>query len=105
MRARSSVGIAMGGSGTDSAMETADVVLMGDAIERLPALLRLSRTTMAIIRQNIALALVLKLVFLALSLAGEATLWMAVLADDGAALLVILNGLRLLGYGPRDSAS
>ena len=97
--AAASVGIAMGGTGTDTAMETADVVLMGDSIEKLPDLLRLSRRALAVIRQNIALALALKLLFLGLTLAGHATLWMAVLADDGAALAVILNGLRLLTFG------
>jgi Cd2+/Zn2+-exporting ATPase len=101
--AAASVGIAMGGSGTDTAMETADVVLMGDAIEKLPHLLLLSRKTLSIIRQNIALALGLKVLFLGLTLMGQATLWMAVLADDGAALAVILNGLRLLSFGHRKS--
>jgi Cd2+/Zn2+-exporting ATPase len=94
--AAASVGIAMGAVGTDTALETADVVLMQDDLSRLPLLLRISRKAMAVVRQNIVLALALKLVFLGLSIAGVATLWMAVLADDGAALLVILNGLRLL---------
>jgi Cd2+/Zn2+-exporting ATPase len=94
--AAASVGIAMGTNGTDTALETADVVLMRDDLSALPLLLRLSRKTMTVIRQNIAFALALKLLFLGLSIAGVATLWMAVLADDGAALLVILNGLRLL---------
>jgi Zn2+/Cd2+-exporting ATPase len=94
--AAASVGIAMGTNGTDTALETADVVLMRDNLSALPLLLRLSRKTMAVVRQNVAFALAVKLIFLALSVAGVATLWMAVLADDGAALLVILNGLRLL---------
>jgi Zn2+/Cd2+-exporting ATPase len=94
--AAASVGIAMGANGTDSVLETADVVLMRDDLSTLPLLLRLSRRTMAVVRQNIIFALALKVLFLALSVAGVATLWMAVLADDGAALLVILNGLRLL---------
>jgi Cd2+/Zn2+-exporting ATPase len=96
--AASSVGIAMGGTGTDAALETADVVLVTDDIGKVPALIGLSRKAMAIVRQNIFLALIVKGLFLILSLSGVATLWMAVLADDGAALLVILNGLRLLGY-------
>jgi Cd2+/Zn2+-exporting ATPase len=96
--AAASVGIAMGSNGTDAALETADVVLMRDDLSMLPLLMRLSRKTMAVARQNIAFALALKLVFLGLSVAGVATLWMAVLADDGAALLVILNGLRLLSF-------
>jgi Cd2+/Zn2+-exporting ATPase len=94
--AAASVGVAMGVSGTDVALETADVVLMSDDLSRLPLLFRLSRKALAIITQNIAIALGLKLVFLFLSVIGAATLWMAVLADDGAALLVIFNGLRLL---------
>lgn len=94
--AASSAGIAMGASGTDTALETADVVLMADDLAKVPVLLRLSRSAMAIIKQNIALALALKLVFLILSVSGVATLWMAVLADDGATLLVIMNALRVL---------
>ena len=96
--AAASVGIAMGSNGTDTVLETADVVLMRDDLSMLPLLLRLSRKTMAVVRQNIAFALAVKLIFLVLSVAGVATLWMAVLADDGAALLVILNGLRLLSF-------
>jgi Cd2+/Zn2+-exporting ATPase len=94
--AAASVGIAMGGSGTDTALETADVVLMGDDLSKLPLLVRLSRNATRIVKQNIAIALSLKLLFLVLSVSGVATLWMAVLADDGAALIVILNGLRAL---------
>ena len=94
--AASSVGIAMGVTGADIALETADVVLMGDDLLRLPKLLQLSRKTMAIVRQNIAIALALKVLFLVLTVAGVANLWMAVLADDGAALIVIVNGLRAL---------
>jgi len=94
--AAASVGIAMGVSGTDAALETADIVLMSDDLSRLPLLFTLSRKALAIIKQNIAIALGLKLVFLFLTLIGAATLWMAVLADDGAALLVVLNGLRVL---------
>ncbi|HEX9006914.1 MAG TPA: heavy metal translocating P-type ATPase [Bacteroidota bacterium] len=94
--AASSVGIAMGASGADAALESADVVLMADNLELLPPLIRHSRNAVDIIRQNIAFALLLKLAFLLLSVAGLATLWMALLADDGAALLVILNGMRAL---------
>ncbi|MBI4547396.1 MAG: cadmium-translocating P-type ATPase [Ignavibacteriae bacterium] len=94
--AASSVGIAMGASGTDIALETADIVLMSDELAKLPYLMRLSKKTLSIIKQNILIALVTKLIFLALGIFGAATLWMAVLADDGATLAVILNGLRTL---------
>ncbi len=94
--AASSVGIAMGVTGSGTALQTADVILMADDLSRLPGLIGLSRKTMHIVRQNIAIALGIKLLFLVLSLAGVATLWMALLADDGAALLVILNGFRAL---------
>jgi Cd2+/Zn2+-exporting ATPase len=97
--AAASVGIAMGVAGSDTALETADVVLMSDDLSKLPHLVGLSKRAMAVIRQNIALALGLKLAFLVLTVLGHATLWMAVLADDGAALAVIANGLRLLPYG------
>ena len=93
-----SVGIAMGGIGADAALESADVVLMSDDLAKLPGLIRLSRRTMQLVRQNIAIALGVKAVFLLLSAAGVATLWMAVLADDGATLAVILNGLRVLSF-------
>ena len=94
--AASSVGIAMGASGADAALESADIVLMADRLEALPPLIRHSRMTVRIIRQNIAFALAVKCVFLLLSVSGFATLWMALLADDGAALAVILNGMRAL---------
>jgi Cd2+/Zn2+-exporting ATPase len=97
--AAASVGIAMGGShgGTAQAMETADVTLMSDDLGRLPFLLRLSRAMMATIRANVALSIGVKLAFLVLVLLGTGTMWMAVLADVGVALLVTLNGMRLLG--------
>ena len=94
--ARADIGIAMGGGGTAQAMETADVVLMQDDLSHVPLALRMARKSRAIIKQNIALSLALKLAFLALAIPGIATLWMAVLADVGATLLVTLNGMRLL---------
>jgi len=94
--ARATVGIAMGAAGTDTALETADVALMADDLFKLPFAVRLSRRARAIIRQNVALSLGIKAVFLALALAGVATLWMAVFADVGASLIVTLNGMRLL---------
>ncbi|MDZ5460665.1 heavy metal translocating P-type ATPase [Azohydromonas lata] len=94
--ARADIGIAMGGAGTDIAMEAADVVVMNDDLRRLPALIRLSRRMTAVLWQNVALALGIKAVFLGFAVAGSATMWMAVFADMGASLLVVANGLRLL---------
>jgi len=91
-----SIGIAMGTAGTDTALETADVVLMSDNLSKVAYMMKLSRKTVSIIKQNILIALTTKLVFLVLGVLGTATLWMAILADDGAALVVILNGLRVL---------
>ena len=98
--ARSDIGIAMGGAGTDTAMEAADVVIMNDDLRRIPEAIRLSRKTQAILWQNIALALGIKAVFLLLALFNGATMWMAVFADMGASLLVVFNGLRALGSKP-----
>ncbi|APC47914.1 ATPase [Virgibacillus halodenitrificans] len=94
--ATSELGIAMGGAGTDTAMETADIVLMADNLEKLPYTIRLSRKALSIIKQNIAFSLLIKLAALILIFPGWLTLWMAVLSDTGAAVLVILNALRLL---------
>jgi Zn2+/Cd2+-exporting ATPase len=94
--ARATVGIAMGAAGTDTALETADVALMGDGLGKLANVVKLSRRTKGIIIQNIALALAIKAVVLILAIAGLATLWQAIFADVGASLIVILNGLRLL---------
>ncbi len=90
------VGIAMGGTGSDATLETADVVLMSDRIDQLPWLLRLSRKTRNIIVANITGAIGIKLIFIALAATGNATLWMAVFADMGVSLMVIFNGLRAL---------
>ena len=94
--AASTIGIAMGAVGTDAAIETADIALMSDDLMKLAWLVRHSRRTLRIIKQNIIFALGLKLVFIILALAGAATLWMAIAADMGASLLVIFNGLRLI---------
>jgi len=94
--ARADIGIAMGGGGTAQAMETADVVLMQDDLSHVALALRMARKSRQVIKQNIALSLGLKLAFLALAIPGIATLWMAVLADVGATLLVTLNGMRML---------
>ncbi|MFQ5960744.1 MAG: heavy metal translocating P-type ATPase [Candidatus Methylomirabilales bacterium] len=90
------IGIAMGAAGTDQALETADVALMGDDLTKLPFAIMLGRRAVRVIRQNITVSLAIKALFLALALPGYATLWMAVGADMGASLLVIFNGLRLL---------
>lgn len=94
--AASTVGIAMGGAGTDTALETADVALMGDDLTKLPYTVRLSRKALTIIKQNISFSLGIKLLALLLVIPGWLTLWIAILADMGATLLVTLNGLRLL---------
>ena len=94
--ARANLGIAMGAIGSDAAIETADIALMTDDISKLPWLVRHSKRTLAIIRQNITFALAIKAVFVVLTFAGMASLWAAIAADTGASLLVVLNGLRLL---------
>ena len=93
--ARADVGIAMGGAGTAQAMETADVVLMGDDLHQLPFLVQLSRRAKATITTNIVFALAVKALVFGLAAAGVASLWMAIAADVGASLVVILNGMRL----------
>ncbi|MBR8654852.1 cadmium-translocating P-type ATPase [Achromobacter sp. Marseille-Q0513] len=98
--ARADIGFAMGAAGTGTAIETADVALMDDDLRKIGVFLRLSRATHSVLVQNIALALGIKAVFLALAMTGNATLWMAVFADVGASLLVVANGLRLLRAAP-----
>ncbi|MEI8173918.1 MAG: heavy metal translocating P-type ATPase [Deltaproteobacteria bacterium] len=94
--AAANIGIAMGAAGTDAAMETADIVLMSDDLSRLPWLIHHGRRALGVIRQNIGFALSIKVLFMGLALANIATLWMAIAADMGASLLVIMNALRLL---------
>ncbi|MEK6701748.1 MAG: heavy metal translocating P-type ATPase [Planctomycetota bacterium] len=94
--AEATVGFAMGAAGTDTALETADVALMRDDLRGVPEFLALSRRTSAILVQNISFALAAKAVFFVLAVVGVATMWMAVLADVGATLVVIANGLRVM---------
>lgn len=94
--ARASIGIAMGAVGTDAAIETADIALMSDDLSKLPWLIRHSRRTLGVIRQNIGFSLAVKALFTVLTFAGAASLWGAIAADMGASLLVVFNGLRLL---------
>lgn len=99
--AAATVGIAMGAAGTDTALETADIALMGDDLGNLPYIIRLGRSTLQIVKQNIAFSLLVKGVFIAFTFAGFTSLWMAVFADTGASLLVVLNGMRLFKAGRR----
>jgi Cd2+/Zn2+-exporting ATPase len=94
--AAADLGVVMGAAGSDAAIAAADVALMGDELSKIPYAVRLSRSTVRNIRTNVAVSLLLKAVFLVLAVTGEATLWMAIVADTGASLLVIANGLRLL---------
>ena len=94
--AASTVGIAMGGAGTDTALETADVALMGDDLRKLPFTVKLSRKALNIIKANITFAIAIKFIALLLVIPGWLTLWIAILSDMGATLLVALNGLRLM---------
>lgn len=98
--AAASVGIAMGAMGSDVALESAPVALMSEDLRKIPWLLRHSRRLARVIRWNIFLALFIKLFFMALAIPGWATLWMAVIADTGASLLVTANGLRMLRIRP-----
>lgn len=94
--AASSVGVAMGGAGTDTALETADIALMSDDLSKLPYTMKLSRKALTVIKQNITFSLGIKALALLLVIPGWLTLWIAIFADMGATLLVTLNSLRLL---------
>jgi Cd2+/Zn2+-exporting ATPase len=94
--AAADLGIVMGAAGSDAALETADIALMGDDLSKIPFTLRLSRRALRNIKTNVSVSIGLKAIFLALAISGHATLWMAIAADTGASLLVIANGLRLL---------
>ncbi|MCR5867609.1 heavy metal translocating P-type ATPase [Aquincola sp. J276] len=99
--AKSNIGFAMGAAGTDTAIETADVALMQDDLRKLPEFIILSRRVGGILKANIAFAIGTKAIFMVLAFTGHASLWLAILADMGASLVVVFNGLRLL----RDSSA
>ena len=104
--ARATLGIAMGAVGSDAAIETADVALMSDELAKVPWLIAHSRHALAVIRQNIAVSLGVKAVFVVLTFWGQASLWAAIAADMGASLVVIFNALRLLrGRAPEELAA
>ena len=96
--ATATVGIAMGGAGTDTALETADIALMADDLTKLPFTIGLSQAALKIIKQNIGFSLLIKLVAVIAVFPGWLTLWLAILADMGASILVTLNGIRLVGF-------
>jgi Cd2+/Zn2+-exporting ATPase len=96
----STVGVAMGATGSDAALENADVALMSDDLAKLPFVVRLGRATLANIRQNVAISLAVKVLLVALAVPGLLTLWLAVVGDVGVSLVVIANGLRLLAARP-----
>ena len=103
--ATATVGIAMGGAGTDTALETADIALMADDLTQLPFAVGLSRAALRTIKINIAFAICIKLLALLLMFPGWLTLWMAIVADMGASIVVTVNGMRLLRYRETDGAS
>jgi Cd2+/Zn2+-exporting ATPase len=107
--ASATVGIAMGAGGSATALETADVALVADDLSRVPWVLELSRRASRTIKANVAFALLSKAVVIALAVAGLANLWLAIATDVGATILVILNGMRLLGEvstaGPADAGA
>lgn len=88
------VGIAMGGLGTDAAMEASDVVIMGDRVNKLPLAIRIARKTVRVAKENITLALCVKIAVMLLAVFGHIELWLAVFADVGVCLLAVLNALR-----------
>lgn len=96
--ALSTVGIAMGGAGTETALETADIALMSDNLSKLPFAINLSRKTVRTIKQNIIISLLIKGIILLMVIPGLLTMWLAVIADVGTSMLVTLNGMRLLRY-------
>lgn len=96
--ASATIGIAMGGAGTDAALETSDIALMDDNIDKLPYTIGLSKHTLKVIKQNISFAFIIKIIALLLVIPGWLTLWIAVVADVGATLIVVLNSMRLMKF-------
>ncbi|HTX44157.1 MAG TPA: HAD-IC family P-type ATPase, partial [Methanocella sp.] len=94
--AASNVGIAMGATGSDTALETADIALMANDLSKVDYIINLGRRTLTIIKENVTFAIAIKALFIGLAVFGLANLWMAVFADMGASLIVILNGMRLI---------
>jgi len=99
--AKATIGFAMGNTGTDTALEAADVAIMEDNLNKLPLFIKLSHFTSNVLKQNITISIATKSIFFILALTGYSTLWMAVFADMGASLIVVINGLRLLKYSPK----
>ena len=93
---RADIGIAMGALGSDAAIEAADVVIMDDKPSKIPTAIKIAQTTMSIVRQNIAFAIGIKILFLILGAFGFITMWGAVFADVGVTLIAVLNSLRAL---------
>ena len=98
--ARADLGIAMGGAGSDAAIEAADVVIMNDEPSKIVTAIKIAKKTKEIVWQNITIAFAIKIVVMALGLFGDATMWEAVFADVGVALLAVLNATRVLRYNP-----
>ena len=101
--ARADLGIAMGGAGSDAAIEAADVVIMNDEPSKIVTVIKIAKKTKEIVWQNITIAFAIKIVVMALGLFGDATMWEAVFADVGVALLAVLNATRVLRYNPESS--
>jgi Cd2+/Zn2+-exporting ATPase len=100
--AAAEVGVAVGGAGNAQVLETADVVLLGDDLHKLPFAVRLSTFTNRLIMQNIVFSLTVKFIVAGIALAGLTPLWVAVLADMGVSLLVTFNGMRALRFNPKE---
>ena len=96
--ARADIGVAMGGLGSDAAIEAADIVIMTDEPSKLATVMRIAKKTLAIVTQNIVFAMGVKIITLVLGACGIANLWIAVFADVGVAILAILNSIRALRY-------